>query len=43
MAKPIFKKKSKEILNATINEEVTSFNFIFRNPATASYSYIKIP
>lgn len=26
------KKKSKEILNTTVNEEVISFNFILSNP-----------
>ena len=28
----IKKKKSKEILNITVNEEVLSFNFILSNP-----------
>lgn len=28
----ILKKRSKEILNTTVNEEVISFNFILSNP-----------
>ena len=33
MTRPILKKKkSKEILNTTVNEEAISFNFILSNP-----------